>query len=89
MEVNTKGGRMHTVEIAGYCYAYKNITQLNELIHKRLETLAKDDAHHTERMLLVRNEKKAIARYLGVPMNTHEPRMTQETRLTSVEALSR
>jgi len=89
MELIPQGGCMHTVEIAGHCYAYKNITQLNELIYKRLETLAKEDAHYTERMWRTRSEKKAIAKYLGVPISTPEPRLSENALQTSTEAVIR
>jgi len=82
---------MHSIEIAGHTYVYKNIGQLNLLLERRQEQLSEEDARNTERLLKTRNEKRAIAKYMGIPLNQKESRMalaTEEVQ-TPIAALQR
>jgi hypothetical protein len=65
---------MHSIEINGQHIEYRNVPDLNRKLGKRLGELVQAEATHKKALLAARDERRLIAKALGVPARPPEPR---------------
>ena len=69
---------MHTIEINGRKIEYRDVPDLNRKLADRDEQLAKDEAARKMALLNTRQERRAIAKLLGVNRPQKAGRMAVE-----------